>query len=101
MASERDKENARRNRQEIINAKLSRRDLMKFGLLTTGGMLIAKNGLSVRATNSAGVIDGGTTSPTLTAFKDRFRPLNVAKPVSNITPSSCFSDGPAPIGGCQ
>src|ERR1041385_8336047 len=35
------------NRQELIKAGLtSRRDLMKIGLLTAGGMLISKRGLS-------------------------------------------------------
>ncbi len=39
-----------KNRRELIAAGLtSRRDLFKMGLLTSGGMLIAKNGLSARA----------------------------------------------------
>src|ERR1700733_1498603 len=43
-------QNAAKNRQELIKAGLtSRRDLMKMGLLTAGGMLVAKNGLSARA----------------------------------------------------
>src|SRR5689334_17560410 len=41
--------NAFKNRQELIKAGLTRRDLMKMGLLTGAGMLIAKNGLSSRA----------------------------------------------------
>ena len=42
--------NAFKNRQELVKAGLtSRRDLMKMGLLTAGGMLIAKKGLSSRA----------------------------------------------------
>ncbi len=40
---------AQRNRREIIEAKLTRRDLAKLGLLTAGGMLVLKNGLSARA----------------------------------------------------
>ena len=40
---------ARRNRQEIIKAGLSRRDLFKLGLITSGGYLVAKKGLSARA----------------------------------------------------
>ncbi|HEY2133208.1 MAG TPA: hypothetical protein VGH36_09570, partial [Acetobacteraceae bacterium] len=40
---------AQRNRQEIIKAKLNRREMMRLGLLTTGGALIAKAGLSARA----------------------------------------------------
>ena len=42
--------NAAKNRRELIAAGLtSRRDLFKMGLLTSGGMLIAKSGLSARA----------------------------------------------------
>src|ERR1700735_5863171 len=41
---------AGKNRRELIAAGLpSRRDLMKLGLLTAGGMLVAKSGLSARA----------------------------------------------------
>jgi manganese oxidase len=46
----REAENARRNRAEIVNAlswgQLSRRDLIRMGLVTAGGALVAKNGLS-------------------------------------------------------
>ncbi|SDB74775.1 multicopper oxidase family protein [Belnapia rosea] len=40
---------AQRNRQEIVNAKLSRREMMRLGLLTSTGALVAKSGLSSRA----------------------------------------------------
>src|SRR5215472_14574315 len=41
---------AAKNRRELIAAGLtSRRDLLKMGLLTAGGMLVAKSGLSARA----------------------------------------------------
>ena len=41
---------AAENRRELIAAGLtSRRDLFKMGLLTAGGMLVAKSGLSSRA----------------------------------------------------
>ncbi len=41
---------AAKNRRELIAAGLtSRRDLMRMGLLTAGGMLVAKSGLSARA----------------------------------------------------
>ena len=46
----REAENARRNRQEVIKAlttgQVSRRDLFKWGVFTTGGGLLAKNGFS-------------------------------------------------------
>jgi hypothetical protein len=42
--------NAAKNRRELIAAGLtSRRDLFKMGLLTAGGVLVAKSGLSARA----------------------------------------------------
>jgi FtsP/CotA-like multicopper oxidase with cupredoxin domain len=41
---------AAKNRRELIAAGLTkRRDLLKMGLLTAGGMLVAKSGLSARA----------------------------------------------------
>src|SRR5947208_825931 len=57
---------AAKNRRELIAAGLtSRRDLLKMGLLTAGGMLVAKSGLSARAqisTNSP-PSSGSNTSP--------------------------------------
>lgn len=45
-----DMEEAAKNRRELIAHGLtSRRDLFKMGLLTAGGMLVAKSGLSARA----------------------------------------------------
>src|SRR4029077_9644167 len=44
---------AQRNRQEIVKAKLDRREMMRLGLLTVGGALIAKAGLSSRAFGQA------------------------------------------------
>ncbi|HEV2489084.1 MAG TPA: multicopper oxidase domain-containing protein [Candidatus Acidoferrales bacterium] len=49
--------NAAKNRRELIAAGLtSRRDLLKLGLLSAGGMLAAKSGLSARAQS----VNGGT-----------------------------------------
>jgi len=46
----REAENARRNRQEIVKAladgQITRRDLFKWGLFTTGGLLLWKHGLN-------------------------------------------------------
>ncbi len=45
---------AAKNRRELIAAGLtSRRDLMNMGLLTAGGMLVAKSGLSARAQSTS------------------------------------------------
>lgn len=54
---QKEKQNARRNRQELVQAGFNRRDLMKMGLLTSAGLLIPKRGLSARALNSAGMPD--------------------------------------------
>lgn len=41
-------ENAAKNRREIIAARLSRREMLKMGLLTSAGMLVPVRGLSAR-----------------------------------------------------
>jgi FtsP/CotA-like multicopper oxidase with cupredoxin domain len=57
----REAENARQNRMEIVKAlshgQVSRRDLMKWGLFTTAGFLVPKQGLSPFATSA--YADGG------------------------------------------
>ena len=50
---------AQRNRLEIVKARLSRREMIRLGLLTTGGTLIAKQGLSAGITTSS---DGALNS---------------------------------------
>jgi FtsP/CotA-like multicopper oxidase with cupredoxin domain len=70
----REAENARRNRLEIVKAlshgQISRRDLFKWGLFTTTGMIAAKNGLSVYAPSAYGQVPTGTPrSPLGTAVK--------------------------------
>ena len=37
-----------RNRQEIIEAKLNRREMIRMGLITASGTLVLKQGLSAR-----------------------------------------------------
>src|SRR5207245_11656431 len=55
---------AAENRRELIAAGLtSRRDLMKMGLLTAGGMLIAKSGLSAQVQTNKPPSSGSNTSP--------------------------------------
>jgi FtsP/CotA-like multicopper oxidase with cupredoxin domain len=56
--------NSLRNRQELIAEGLtSRRDLMRLGLLSSAGVLIAKHGLSSRVANA-----GDVQSPRTRAF---------------------------------
>src|SRR5437899_11827772 len=55
---------AAKNRRELIAAGLtSRRDLFKMGLLTAGGMLVAKSGLSAQITTNKPPSSGSNTSP--------------------------------------
>ena len=70
----REAENARNNRLEIVKAlsqgQISRRDLFKWGLFTTGGMIAAKHGLSVYAPSAYGQVPtGAPRSPLGTAIK--------------------------------
>ncbi len=84
---------AQRNRQEIVKAKLNRREMMRLGLITAGGTLIAKAGLSARAFADQGPGGGGNTtlttvqgvdgppSPPVTPWKDDLPILPVKTPV--------------------
>src|SRR5512134_1244075 len=47
---------SRRNRVELIEAGLTRRDLVKLGLVTAGGYLATKLGLSSRALGAGGAV---------------------------------------------
>ena len=58
------RETARRNRVEIVEAGLTRRDLFKLGLLTGSGYLITKLGLSARALGA----DESSKSPPTTPW---------------------------------
>src|SRR5262245_35293850 len=72
-------DDAARNRRELIAAQLSRRDMMRMGLLTASGMLVAKYGLSARAASGAsGSLVNNPVSPPTTPFK---LPLPVSTPV--------------------
>src|SRR5438309_555821 len=81
---------ARRNRREIITAGLSRRELFKMGLLTSGGYLAAKSGLSAWASGGcdAGECQLGCSPPT-TPFIDPLRipPLLPQRAVTELSPA--------------
>src|SRR5580698_4098016 len=57
-------ENARKNRAEIVKAhsqgKVSRRDLIKMGLITTGGLLAPIHGLNPFVRSAYGEVPTGT-----------------------------------------
>jgi len=80
---------ARRNRQEIIKAGLSRRELFRMGLLTSGGYLVAKRGLSAWASEcDPGECQLGCSPPT-TPFIDPLRvpPILPRRAVTELTPA--------------
>jgi FtsP/CotA-like multicopper oxidase with cupredoxin domain len=99
--------NAAKNRRELIAAGLtSRRDLLKMGLLTAGGMLAAKSGLSARAgqqvqtnnppssgqntspgTNQNCVPGNQTASPPTRPFVQALPIMPLAQRVSSLTPT--------------
>ncbi len=96
----REAENARKNRAEIIKAlshgKLSRRELVKMGLFTTGGMLAPIHGLnpfvskaSAQSSNplsSAQGVPTGTPASPLFGVKDFSTPMprfDVARRIEN------------------
>src|SRR5215831_13944121 len=56
-------ETARRNRVELVDAKLTRRDLFRMGLLTGAGYLVTKLGLSTRAAGAGGAPQSPPTTP--------------------------------------
>ena len=70
--------NAAKNRRELIAAGLtSRRDLLKMGLLSAGGMLVAKSGLSARAGQRREGIGKRVVS--------RVHPASNPQPLTNMT----------------
>jgi FtsP/CotA-like multicopper oxidase with cupredoxin domain len=97
--------NAAKNRRELIAAGLtSRRDLFKMGLLTTGGMLVAKNGLSSRAWAQqqfqqgipnlcAGA--GLPASPPTRSFIVPLPIMPIAQTVSSLTPAPTIAPNTA------
>ena len=65
-ARQKEAENARKNRAEIVRAyshgKVSRRDLIKWGIITSGGLLAPIHGLNPFVTSA--YADGGSSIPT-------------------------------------
>ena len=104
---------AQRNRQEIVKAKLDRREMMRLGLLTVGGSLIAKAGLSARAFADQGPGGGGGSggsliavqgvdgppSPPATPWVQPMPTLTVKTPIDPNTMQYGPPDGTTPING--
>jgi FtsP/CotA-like multicopper oxidase with cupredoxin domain len=78
---------ATKNRQEIVTAQLSRRDLMKMGLLTSAGMLIPKQGLSARWADPRAIVPlYNPQSPPTTPFIEPLPIPPVKQPVTSLSP---------------
>lgn len=97
--------NAQKNRQEIIRAGLSRRELFKMGLLTSAGYFVAKTGLSAWA---AGCAPGSCLlgcSPPIQPFLDPLPIIPVlpertlADPGLQPAPSKCPNNAINPATG--
>ncbi len=79
---------AARNRRELIAAQFSRREMMKMGLLTGSGLLVAKGGLSARAADpSGGVPLLNPVSPPTRAFIEPLPIPPVRQPVASLNPA--------------
>ena len=79
----REAERARDNRREIVKAlshdQISRRDLFRWGLLGTTGLLVAKHGLSKWATSAHAAVPTGT--PRSPAFGARKFAQSMPRPI--------------------
>ena len=79
-ASVKEAENARKNRAEIVKAfshgKVSRRDLIKWGLISSAGALAPIHGLNPFVTSAHGQVPTGTPRS----------PLNGVQPFSTAMP---------------
>src|SRR5215467_10074348 len=77
---QREAQNARNNRAEIVKAlslgQITRRDLYKWGLLTTSGIIACKNGLSPLARSAFAAVPTGTPRSPLFGAQKFAVPLN-------------------------
>ena len=85
-ARQRARYRAFQNRQEIIKARLSRRDMFKMGLLTGAGYLVAKEGLSAWAATTSRTT-GQCISPPTTPFTMALPIMPIKQPVASLSPA--------------
>src|SRR5258708_9814440 len=92
----REAENARKNRAEIVKAfsqgQVSRRDLMKWGLITTRGLLAPVSGLNPFVNSAYGSIPTGAPPSPLFCVQPFSTPmprfdLLARNPLSSLTPT--------------
>ena len=90
--------NAAKNRRELIAAGLtSRRDLWKMGLLTAGGALLAKDGLSAQSTGSFNlcIVGNQAASPPTPAFVEPLTIMPQMQPVPALNPAHTLAPNTA------
>ena len=96
---------AQQNRLEIVKAKLSRREMMRLGLLTAGGTLVVKQGLSSRAfaadtlTDPDSTLSKATASPPVRPWMAPMPRLTVKTPVDPQAMLGGAPDGTTPVDG--
>src|SRR5262245_29348403 len=77
---QREAQRARENRAEVHRAlslgQVSRRDLIRWGIFTTAGTLVCKNGLSPLARSAFAAVPTGTPRSPLFGSQKFARPLN-------------------------
>jgi FtsP/CotA-like multicopper oxidase with cupredoxin domain len=77
---QREAQRARNNRAEIVKARsigqITRRDLIRWGIFTSGGLLVCKNGLSPLARSAFAEVPTGTPRSPLYGAKKFNQPLN-------------------------
>jgi FtsP/CotA-like multicopper oxidase with cupredoxin domain len=84
---------ALRNRQEIIQAGLTRRDLLKMGLLSSSGYLALQGGLSAWASGSSSAECEPGQSPRLTPFVEPMpiMPVLPERTIAELSPAPTIS----------
>lgn len=96
---QREAQNARNNRAEIIkalgNGQISKRDLLRWGIYTSGGLLVAKNGLSPFARSAYASDETGVPRSPLrgaTKFSQPMHRLSYRAPIP-LTPTLHLPNG--------
>ncbi len=82
---EKERQNATKNRRELIEAGFTRRDLIKMGLIGATGMLLPIKGLSARARDPYGRIPEDPESPHTDPFLEEMPRVPKGVPVA-LTP---------------
>ena len=89
---------SQRNRQEIVHAKLSRREMVRLGLLTSAGTLAVKSGLSSRALAQSTSQTSPASPPTL-PWTQQMPILQAKQPMDPRNFKHGYPDGTTPIDG--